>query len=151
MAFDPLSEVIGLGRDLITRLWPDPEQRAKAEMELARLAQQGELDDLKTRMSAIVMEAKSADPWTSRARPSFLYVMYAMILAAIPMGVLYAVRPETAQAIATGMQAWLAAIPQELWGLFGAGYLGYVTQRSRDKAALLGHAVQPGVLSKLLG
>lgn len=151
MSFDPLTEVIGLGRDLIARLWPDPEQRARAELELAGLARKGELDDLKTRMSAIVMEAQSADPWTSRARPSFLYVMYLMILAAIPMGVLHVVSPQTAAGIAAGMKAWLGAIPRELWALFGAGYLGYVTHRTKDKAALLGREVKPGLLSKLLG
>ena len=151
MSFDPATELVGLGRDLIKRLWPDPEQRAKAELELVRLAQEGKLEDLKTRMSAIVMEAQSADPWTSRARPSFLYVMYTMILAAIPMGVLHVVSPATAAGIAAGMKAWLGAIPRELWALFGAGYLGYVTNRTKDKAAILGKEVQPGLLSKLLG
>ena len=151
MAFDPATAVVGLGRDLIARIWPDPEQQQRATMELARLESEGELDQLKTRMSAIVMEAKSADPWTSRARPSFLYVMYVMILTAIPMGMLYAYSPETAAAIAEGSRAWLGAIPSEMWALFGAGYLGYVNQRSNDKATQLGKEVKPGLMSKLLG
>lgn len=151
MAFDPVSEALGLGRDLIARLWPDPEQRAKAEAELLRMHQEGDLEALRTRLSAIVMEAKSQDPWTSRARPSFLYVMYIMILGAIPMGVVYAIKPDLAAAITAGVQAWLAAIPTELWALFGTGYLGYVAKRSDDKARLLGQEVKQGLFSKVFG
>ncbi len=83
------------------------------------------------------MEAKSADPWTSRARPSFLYVVYTFILAAIPMGFLFAFEPETAEAVTEGVRLWLAAIPGEMWALFGAGYLGYSGMRSYDKRKLI--------------
>jgi hypothetical protein len=125
--------VVGIGGKLIDKLFPDPVERAKAQAELARMQMDGELKELEVRMSAILAEAQSADPWTSRARPSFLYVMYALILAAIPMGGLHAWRPELAVSIAAGMQAWLAALPEELWWLFGAGYLGYTGARSLDK------------------
>jgi len=133
-----LGGIIDVGKKLIGNLFPDPEERAKAELQLQLLQQNGELQELETRLSAIVMEAKSKDPWTSRARPSFLYVMYAMILASIPMGVLHAFDPELAVGIATGMQNWLKAIPSEMWALFGAGYLGYAWNRSKDKANILG-------------
>lgn len=132
-----LTPILGLGGKLIDKMFPDPAKRAQAQAELMRLAQEGELRELEVRMSAIIAEAKSTDPWTSRARPSFLYVMYSMILAAIPMGALHAVRPELAVSIAAGMQAWLNAIPKDLWWLFGAGYLGYTGARSLDKRGLL--------------
>jgi len=148
---DALTEVLGIGREVIKRVWPDPADQAKAELELARLAQRGDLKDLQVRLSAIVVEAQSQDPWTSRARPSFLYVIYLMILAAIPMGFLHAWSPAAAAAIAEGTRVWLAAIPAELWTLFGAGYLGYVNKRSDDKARLLGSDVKPGLLSRVLG
>lgn len=134
MALDPLTGILDIGGKLIDKLIPDPEQKAKAQLQLLQLQQTGELDDLKTRLSAILAEAQSTDPWTSRARPSFMYVMYLMILAAIPMGILYAISPATAQGIADGMRAWLAAIPQEMWGLFGVGYVGYAAARSYDKS-----------------
>lgn len=130
MAFDPLSAVLGIGGKLIDRLWPNPEERAKAKQELARMQMDGELKELETRMSAIIAEAKSSDPWTSRARPSFLYVMYIMILFAIPMGVLSVFRPDAATQIATGMKAWLEAIPDDLYYVFGLGYSGYTLARS---------------------
>ena len=130
MSFDPITALLDVGGKLIDKLLPDPEAKLKAKVELEKMAQDGELTELQTRMSAIIAEAKSADPWTSRARPSFLYVMYCMILASIPMGIVSAFRPETATAIAAGMQAWLSSVPTELWTVFGIGYTGYTVARS---------------------
>ena len=79
--------VLGLIDTAIDKLFPDADKRAEAKVKLARLHQDGEFRELEASMNAIVMEAKSADPWTSRARPSFLYVMYFFILSAIPAGI----------------------------------------------------------------
>lgn len=132
---DPIigGSLLKLGGDLIDRLFPDEEKKAAALLELRRLDQAGELEGMKTRMSAILAEAQSADPWTSRARPSFLYVMYLLILVSIPIGILSIFRPEAAVGIATGMGIWLKAIPEELWTVFGVGYLGYTGARSFEK------------------
>lgn len=130
MAFDPVTAALSFGTTVINKIFPDPEQRDKARIALAKMQQDGELNELQTRMSAIVAEAKSSDPWTSRARPSFLYVIYILILAAIPMGVLSAYSPSTALAVSAGMKSWLAAIPTELWTTFGVGYTGYTVARS---------------------
>ncbi len=130
MSFDPLTAAIDIGGKIIDKIWPDPAQRDAAKLELLKMQQSGELEGIKIQMSAIIAEAQSADPWTSRARPSFLYVMYIMILWAIPMGFLSAFKPEMATQIAEGMKAWLAAIPNELWMVFGTGYLGYTVARS---------------------
>jgi hypothetical protein len=119
---------------LIDKIIPDPRARDAAKLELLKLQGSQELDAIKTQMTAIVAEAQSSDPWTSRARPSFLYVMYAMILWAIPMGLIAAVRPEMAKGIAEGMNAYLAGIPEPMWALFGTGYLGYTAARSWGKA-----------------
>jgi hypothetical protein len=70
------------------------------------------------------------DPWITRARPTFLYVMYTLLLGAIPIGLIAAIRPATAQAIAAGMAAYLNAIPEPL---FGTGYLGYTVAREWGK------------------
>ena len=120
---------------LLDRIIPDPAQRDQAKLQL--LAQQGsqEMQLLNTQLSAIVAEANSRDPWTSRARPSFLYVMYVIILWALPMGLIAAVRPDAAASIASGMNAYLNGIPQSLYGLFGTGYLGYTAARQWGKVA----------------
>ncbi len=78
-------------------------------------------------------EAASTDPWITRARPTFLYVMYALLLWSIPMGLIAAVRPVMAQAIAAGMAAYLNAIPEPLYALSGTGYLGYTVAREWGK------------------
>ena len=126
----PLLEV---GFKLLDKLIPDPQAKAQAQIELLRLQQTGEFKELEERMSAIRTEASSNDPWTSRARPSFMYVMYVMILACFPMGIFYALNPEGALAVTEGVKGWLTAIPEEMWWLFGAGYLGYSTARSVEK------------------
>lgn len=119
---------------LIDKIIPDPEARDRAKLELLKLQGSQEMETIRTQMSAIVAEANSADPWTSRARPSFLYVMYTLLLWAIPMGLIAAVRPEMAQSIAAGMNAYLNGIPEPLYALFGTGYLGYTAARSWGKA-----------------
>lgn len=126
--------LIGPVARLIDKIIPDPEARDRAKLELLKLEGGQELEAIRTQMSAIVAEANSADPWTSRARPSFLYVMYALLLWAIPMGLIAAARPEMAKGIADGMNAYLAGIPEPLYALFGTGYLGYTAARAWGKA-----------------
>ena len=74
------------------------------------------------------------DPWTRRARPAFLYIMYTLLLWSIPIGLIAAVRPAAAAAIANGMAAYLNALPEPLYALFGTGYLGYTVAREWGKA-----------------
>ena len=74
------------------------------------------------------------DPWTRRARPTFLYVIYALLLWAIPVGLLSALDPAMGAAIARGTAAYLHAIPEPLYALFGTGYLGYTAARAWGKA-----------------
>lgn len=115
---------------LLDKLIPDPKARDAAKLELLKLQNGQELDRVRTELTAIVAEAASPDPWTSRARPSFLYVMYAIILWAIPMGLIAAIQPGMAKGIAEGMNAYLRGIPDSLWTLFGTGYLGYTAART---------------------
>jgi len=130
----PLIEsLIGPVASILDRVIPDKEARERAKLELIRLEGSQELENVHARLSAIVAEAQSADPWTSRARPSFLYVMYLMILCAIPMGVLAAFDRDTATAIGNGMTAYLNALPEPLYALFGTGYLGYTAMRQWGK------------------
>lgn len=133
IAIPVLDRVLEIGNEILKRAIPDPTQRAAAELELYRARQAGELDAMRVQISAILAEAGSADPWTSRARPSFMYVMYVMILASIPVGVAHVFNPGAVAAFTAGVTAWLNAIPEELWWLFGAGYLGYTGARSLEK------------------
>ena len=125
--------IVDIGKSIIGNLFPDPKERAEAEMKLAVMHQTGELKELETRMSAIVMEAGSSDPWTSRARPSFMYVFYIIVLSSLPLGVLFAVSPETAEQVTVGFKNWLDSIPEQMWDLFLFGYLGYSGARTFEK------------------
>lgn len=132
---DPLtiSGVLGIGSKIIDKLFPDPEARDKAKLELIKLERDGDLDEIKTRLSAILAEAQSADPWTSRARPSFLYVVYILLLWSLPMGILFVFNPEAADRFTEGFKAWMNAIPEPVLTLFGTVMLGYVVGRSYEK------------------
>ncbi|GAA0733308.1 holin family protein [Sphingomonas japonica] len=126
--------IVGPIAGLIDKIIPDPKARDAAKLELLKLQGSQEMEGLRTQLSAIVAEAQSADPWTSRARPSFLYVMYALLLWSIPMGLIGAASPDMGAAIARGMTAYLRGIPEELYALFGTGYLGYTAARAWGKA-----------------
>ena len=118
---------------LLDKIIPDPKARDAAKLELIKLQNSQELELLNTQLSAIVAEANSSDPWTSRARPSFLYVMYTLLLWSIPMGLIAAVQPQMANDIGTGMTRYLNALPEPLYALFGTGYLGYTAARQWGK------------------
>jgi len=133
MALDPATAVIDLGHSIIDKIWPDPVEAAKAKLALAQAERAGDLEEVKTSLSVMLAEANSSDPWTSRARPSFLYVVYLMLLMGIPMGFVSAYSLETAQAVAAGFKAWLTAIPDSLYVLFGTVMTGYGIQRSIEK------------------
>lgn len=128
-----LGTVIGPISAIIDKVLPDKAARERAKLELIALEGTQELQLIEAQLKAIVAEAQSLDPWTSRARPSFLYVMYAMILFALPMGLLSAVSPEAAADIASGINTYLNGLPEPLYALFGTGYLGYTAARQWGK------------------
>ncbi len=128
-----IEAIVGPVSKLLDKIIPDPQARDKAKLELIKLQGDQEMAAIGAQMQAIVAEAQSSDPWTSRARPSFLYVMYAMILWAIPMGLIAAADPRMALGIGNGMTAYLRGLPEELYALFGTGYIGYTAARTWGK------------------
>lgn len=132
---DPITitSIFAIGGKLIDKLFPDPEQKARAQLELLKMQQAGELEGVKVQLSAIIAEASSADPWTSRARPSFLYVVYVLLLWSIPMGVLFVFNPEAAGRFTLGFKGWMDAIPEPILVLFGTVMTGYVAGRTWEK------------------
>lgn len=142
MALDPVTAILdlanGVGSKIIDKLWPDKDkqaaERASAQLALIQVQNDQDIKMMQASLSAIVSEAQSVDPWTSRARPSFMYVIYILILTSIPMGVLSGFKPEMAANITHGITAFLSAIPDSLYTLFGVGYLGYTGSRSWEKS-----------------
>lgn len=130
---NPVTAVANAVSGIVDKIWPNP-----TEAEAAKIAEMKErtadaVTLLDAQNRAAVAEAGSSDAWTSRARPSFLYVMYALILWAIPMGIVAAFSPATAMAVAEGFKAWLAAIPPQLWDVFGLCFTVYAGSRLIEK------------------
>lgn len=76
MSFDPLTAVFDIGGKLIDRLWPDPEQRDKAKLQLMEMQQKGELATLasetelaKAQMAINAEEARSSSLFVAGWRP----------------------------------------------------------------------------------
>lgn len=128
-----VTDIVALVIGIIDKIIPDPKQREEATLNLLKAENQQALEEMKARMAVLLAEAQSADPWTSRARPAFLYVVYIMLLAGIPMGVVYALSPVTAGDITVGFKAWLEAIPESIIQLFGVVMVGYIGGRSWEK------------------
>lgn len=128
-----LSGIFGIGNKLIDKLFPDPTAKAQAQLELLKMQQAGELDEMRTQLSAIIAEANSADPWTSRAMPSFLYVVYILLLWSIPMGLVTVFAPDAADKLTLGFGKWMQALPEPILTLFGVVMTGYVAGRSWEK------------------
>ena len=136
---------------ILDKVIPDKAEAAKAQAELIKAQTDGRLAEAEHQMSAIVLEAQSKHMLVALARPMFLYVMYIMILAAIPAGIFSIFFSGGVDKMLSGMQQWLHAIPTEMWAMFGTGYLGYTVNREKGKAALLGQQPKQGFLGKIFG
>ncbi len=90
-----LSALLGIGEKLIDKLIPDPQAKAHAQIELAKMAQDGELakmanetDLYKTEQGNLTDRLKadmSSDSWLSKnIRPlTLVYILVAYLLLAI--------------------------------------------------------------------
>ena len=122
-----------IASELIDNIFDTDEEKANAKAKLMLLEQQGKLQEMELSLSAIIAEAKSSDKWTSRARPTFLYLMYSVIVLCFVAGIVGLWWPSHTRAAAENINQLLGAVPEQLWFLFGAGYLGYTGARSFDK------------------
>lgn len=123
---------------VLDKIIPDAAERDNYKMKMREMEFKGQFRELDAAMSNILAEAKSEHAAVALARPMFLYVIYIFILSAIPMGIYYAYDPTNAAEVAQGVKEWLDAIPDQLYYLFGVGYLGYTKKRSDDKELAAG-------------
>lgn len=125
--------VFDIASKVIDKLVPDPAANAEMQLKLVELDKNCELQELQLQMSAIVAEANSTDPWTSRARPSFMYLFYVivifMVVIAPMVGVLY---PEKMDLFFMNVNKGFTAIPEAMWWTFTAGFLGYSGSKSLE-------------------
>jgi hypothetical protein len=125
MIGDAIAGVVG---KIIDRAWPDPTQKAAAAIELQKMVQAGEFKQIDADLQAMQMqadvnkvEAGSADPFTSRWRPTVGYVCAA--------GLAYAAIIEPCLRLAVTVYGVNSPLPevdtmltlQLLFGLLGLG------------------------------
>jgi hypothetical protein len=67
---DPISAVLGIGEKLIDRLWPDPQKAAEAKLELYKLDQSGELQQIMGQLEINKAEAASQSMFVAGWRPA---------------------------------------------------------------------------------
>lgn len=130
-----LTGLFSIGEKIIDSLFPNASEAAEQKAKLAIMAQEGQLKELEISMSAILAEANSKDPWTSRARPSFMYLFYlviAFLVIVFPFIGVFA--PDKMALFYSNVALGFEAIPAEMWTTFTFGYLGYSGARSYEKA-----------------
>jgi hypothetical protein len=115
---DPITAVLGIGGKLIDRLWPDPEQKAQAQIALLELAQRGELAEFGARAEIVKTEAASEHWLAANWRPVLMLTFGALIVAR--------------------WFGWAAPNLSEseylkLWSIVELGLGGYVIGRSAEK------------------
>ena len=133
MWWNAVSPLAKIASKIIDEVMTSDEEREEAKLKFLAMAQQGKLKELETSMSVMLAEAKSMDAFTSRARPTFLYLMYFVIILCFGAGTAGLFWPDAVSQVAVNIKLMLGAIPDDLWWLFGMGYLGYSGARSFDK------------------
>ena len=128
MALDPITAVLDIGGKIIDKIWPDPTERDKAKLELFRLQQQGELQEIAGQLAINAEEAKSSSIFVAGWRPGIGWV------CVFALACQYVVRP-TLQwvTVLTGHEVPpLPGIDNNLWELM-LGMLGLGGLRSWEK------------------
>ena len=69
MALDPLSALLDIGGKVIDGVWPDPVQQAAAKLELFKLQQSGELQQIAQQLDVNKAEAANPNVFVSGWRP----------------------------------------------------------------------------------
>lgn len=69
-----LGPVLEIGKTLLDRWIPDPEKKREAEMEMFRMAADGELKQVLAQLEINAREAQHPSLWVSGGRPFFLWI-----------------------------------------------------------------------------
>lgn len=69
-----IGPLLSLGKDLIDRFLPDPEKKREAEMELFRMAADGDLKQTIAQLEINAREAAHPSLWVAGGRPFFLWI-----------------------------------------------------------------------------
>ena len=131
---DPITAVLGIGSQLIERLWPDPATRDAAKLEMLRLAQNGELAQLNATTNLALkqgeinaVEAASPNWFVAGWRP------YIGWICGTGLGYQFLVYPILVAFVPTVVQLDLGTLITLLAGMLGLGALR-TTEKLNGKA-----------------
>lgn len=130
-----LSPVI---QGVTNRFFPNPEDELKRQELNQRLAIAIMENDSALQAQIVEvykLEAGSADPFVSRARPTFMYVMYALFAACPLGGMLSIFYPQEVFQAAENTKLLFEAIPAELMATFFGCFAVYSINRTSEKKA----------------
>lgn len=143
MSFDPVSAIFGVAEQVISRVWPDPVEQAKAGQALAALKQSGDLAFLDADVQLMtgqiginVMEAQHGGMFKGGWRPAVGWI------CAFAMAYKFVIQPfviAVVQIVAhfTGSQLFpIEMLPVIEWSELSVilvGMLGLGTMRSYEK------------------
>jgi hypothetical protein len=82
----------------------------------------------------MVEDSKSPDLYIRRARPTFLYVMYVLLLIAIPCGILFIFSPGIGREFTDGAKYWFSSIPDAMYNMLEVCFGVYVGGRTVEKS-----------------
>lgn len=114
-----LSSLLGPLVDLVGRFLPNPEEKAKAQLQLVQMAQAGELAQLNAALQVILAEANGN--WLQRTWRPMMMIFFAGLVGARWFG--YSA-PNMSEAEI-----------MELWAIVKIGIGGYTVGRSVEKVA----------------
>jgi len=123
-----LGPMMELGRKLLDRWMPDPEKRREAEMELLRMAADGDLKQLLAQLEINAREAAHPSVWVSGWRPFYGWAGGA--------GFVYATVLQPLLAWVASIKGWPAppTLSMDLLWVVVTGMLGIGGLRTVEKA-----------------
>lgn len=121
-----LTPVLEIGNTIIERLIPDPTEKAKAQLALMQLAQEGQLKELTAAMEVVVAEAKSEHFIVAAWRPILALVLTFIVLNN------FVIFPYLQLLFNTGV---MLDLNPEIWALLRLCLGGYIASRGIEKVA----------------
>lgn len=123
-----LGPLFELGKGIIDRVFPDPQQKAQAELELMKMTQDGDLKQIIGQLEINAKEAEHASVFVAGWRPFFGW--------AGGFGFVYATILQPVLSWVAAIKGWPAppVINIDLLWVVVTGLLGLGTMRSVEKA-----------------
>ena len=115
--------IIPLLGPIIKKIFPDPEQQAKAKSELAQMMYDSQARELEAKSKVVIAEAKGG-ALQRNWRPLLMFTFIILIIfnyIAVPITAMF------------GVIIPALTIPPEMWTLLTLGVTGYITGRSAEK------------------